>query len=822
MSNLFRSSLGVLCLAGAAMAQTPPTIIGDWETLDRHVAMGSLYQPVHGVRKREGLVRFAREGERLVGHAIHEDHRAITHQERWQDGRTEFRQVTFAGGKLSFEWDIGEWFPTAGPVAVEDRKLASKGTVRVEAALQGERLVGTWKMYLVDGTEVFRGEWEATRLIPGPVLLIGGRHQDLTAEIRSLVVKLAGGPQARIVVIPTGVADGVLEDREQFRTPFLEYKPWSVEVLHTRDPKTANDPAFVSPLTKATAVFFTNGHRDRIFNAYRGTLVEQEIKKLRARGKLVAGTGTGAAILGDLLIDRAAEGGQTEPGLGILPGFLIEDRSESERFPVAARANPAKTAVMVDPGAALVVHGGKLRAVGAAISVGLPQEAGPDAKVETLQPGQELALPAQHQPTAAKKPNVPAPVIRDEVAGSIHHGGGKSRWQRLTGQVRVLGPSTLEYADGTRVELGLVCPALEQMAMNGDTLYPCGREATEYLRRLIGERSVTSYGEDNPRNAYVGDLNLERAMIVGGWALADHSSLQADEVIARENKRGLWRGKFLHPNDWRAGLRLPGEPPPAPIADEREAAQLLAECARSAAAVKAVLQRIARDVPQMRQLFLPPQCTDEDLGAIAQLTNLEVLSLGGEISDAGLVHLKLLPKLTNLGLTTNITDAGLVHLRTLTQLKHLNLAWAPHTDAGLARLASLTELESLHLGYAEITDAGLAHLAGMHNLRRLRLHNTKITDAGLAHLCALKRLAMLDIHQTRISDGGMQQLKELGNLLYLDVSGNGISDAGLAPLSGLAKLQILRVSDPVTPAARRRLQKAIPGLRFEGGPEDVP
>src|SRR5262249_52437408 len=38
----------------------------------------------------------------------------------------------------------------------------------------------------------------------------------------------------------------------------------------------------------------------------------------------------------------------------------------------------------------------------------------------------------------------------------------------------------------------------------------------------------------------------------------------------RENGRGLWRGKFVAPKEWRKGARLPGEPPaprPAPAAD---------------------------------------------------------------------------------------------------------------------------------------------------------------------------------------------------------------------------------------------------------------
>jgi len=384
--------LGWLSMTAAAAAQGPPAIEGTWETLDRHVAMGSLYQPVHGVRKREGLVHFAQKDGRLVGWAVHEDHAAITHQERWKDGRTEFKNVAYADGKLTFQWDIGEWIPTAGPIAVEDHKLENKGTVRVEAAFQGQRLVGTWKMFLADGTEVFRGEWEAKRLIPGPVLLIGGRHQDLTDEIKRLFGVRAGGGQARIVVIPTGVADVELADLEQFRRPWLELKPRSVKVLHTRDPKTANDPEFVKPLTEATAVFFTNGHRHRILDAYRGTLVESELKKLRARGKLIAGTGTGAAVLGELVIHRPENEELTEAGLGILAGFLTEDKNDLERFAEGIKAHPDHVALLIEPEGAVLIHDQKLRAVGTGkVTVSLPQAKQP----QLLKAGEVLALSPQ-------------------------------------------------------------------------------------------------------------------------------------------------------------------------------------------------------------------------------------------------------------------------------------------------------------------------------------------------------------------------------------------------------------------------------------------
>ena len=37
--------------------------------------------------------------------------------------------------------------------------LTGEGTAR----LTGDRLVGTWGLFTVDGAEVFRGEWEAIR-----------------------------------------------------------------------------------------------------------------------------------------------------------------------------------------------------------------------------------------------------------------------------------------------------------------------------------------------------------------------------------------------------------------------------------------------------------------------------------------------------------------------------------------------------------------------------------------------------------------------------------------------------------------------------------
>jgi endonuclease YncB( thermonuclease family) len=157
----------------------------------------------------------------------------------------------------------------------------------------------------------------------------------------------------------------------------------------------------------------------------------------------------------------------------------------------------------------------------------------------------------------AEKPK----VLKDRVKGSVHHGKGKKEWERITGRVEVIDAHTLQMEDGTRLALAVVAPELQQKGMIAGSLYPCGKEAAEFLRKLIGDRPVTCFlvAEAERWIGYVGDTNITHAMVLNGWALADHSSLHAAEIIARENERGLWRGQFLDPDDWLAGKRLAGE-----------------------------------------------------------------------------------------------------------------------------------------------------------------------------------------------------------------------------------------------------------------------
>ncbi|HQR07971.1 MAG TPA: thermonuclease family protein [Gemmatales bacterium] len=160
-------------------------------------------------------------------------------------------------------------------------------------------------------------------------------------------------------------------------------------------------------------------------------------------------------------------------------------------------------------------------------------------------------------------------TVRDEVRGGIAFRPEKRTWTRIAGKVKVLNAYTLVYEDGTEVGLGgmMEAPELGQKGLIDGKFYPCGKEAAEFLQKMIGDRAVTCIvHRDNVDDkkmrgafAFVGETSLDIEMVRNGWAISNHEGMDPFEIMARENKRGLWRGAFVVPGRWRSGDRLPGE-----------------------------------------------------------------------------------------------------------------------------------------------------------------------------------------------------------------------------------------------------------------------
>ena len=181
-----------------------------------------------------------------------------------------------------------------------------------------------------------------------------------------------------------------------------------------------------------------------------------------------------------------------------------------------------------------------------------------------------LSLPANgpSRSVLAQKPDDQPKVIKDTLKGGIAH--SPEDYVRITGKPKVIDGNTIAFEDGVEIDIsaGMDAPLLEQKGLIGDKFYPCGKEAAEFLRKFIGDQTVTCFvsAGDRPRPGrrlqgicYVGRARVNHEMILNGWAVADHSLSVPAEIIARENKRGLWRGQFMAPKRWRKGERLPGE-----------------------------------------------------------------------------------------------------------------------------------------------------------------------------------------------------------------------------------------------------------------------
>lgn len=143
---------------------------------------------------------------------------------------------------------------------------------------------------------------------------------------------------------------------------------------------------------------------------------------------------------------------------------------------------------------------------------------------------------------------------------------------RIAGKAQVVDAHTLRLEDGTEVDLQgmLDAPELGQQGVIDDKWYSAGREAAEFVEALIGDQPVLclipterpDWGTEmkfREAHVFVGDRCINAELVLHGWAMAHHSGMAAYEAIARENKRGLWRGKFVNPDRWRKGERLPGE-----------------------------------------------------------------------------------------------------------------------------------------------------------------------------------------------------------------------------------------------------------------------
>lgn len=197
----------------------------------------------------------------------------------------------------------------------------------------------------------------------GTLILIGGGG--MPTGIVERFIRLAGGKDSRIIVLPTAVPDPI---RKPYRIDetFRKAGAGKVTVLPGRTLEKVESAEYLAALKEATGLWFGGGRQWRFVDAYLGTKAHPLMHDLLRRGGVVMGSSAGASIQAEYLargnplgnLDVMASG--YERGLDFLPGTAVDQHfSQRNRFAdlkALTQAYPRLLGIGIDESTALVVR----------------------------------------------------------------------------------------------------------------------------------------------------------------------------------------------------------------------------------------------------------------------------------------------------------------------------------------------------------------------------------------------------------------------------------------------------------------------------------
>ena len=109
---------------------------------------------------------------------------------------------------------------------------------------------------------------------------------------------------------------------------------------------------------------------------------------------------------------------------------------------------------------------------------------------------------------------------------------------------------------------GIDAPEMSQTCQSkSGRAYYCGDAALTHLKSIIGQQTLVCRGDQ--KDAYgrliayceTNGVDLNGAMVEAGWAVAYthyEDTYEAQERIAKKDKRGIWQGEFTRPAIFRS------------------------------------------------------------------------------------------------------------------------------------------------------------------------------------------------------------------------------------------------------------------------------
>ena len=200
----------------------------------------------------------------------------------------------------------------------------------------------------------------------GWIVPIGGAEEKQNdARILERFVRLCGGGDADIVVIPT--ASQLADTGSRYETIFHELGAGRVTAMDFDTRRDAGEDNRLERIGEASGIFFTGGNQLRISTLLGGTPVAKLIRTLNAQGVHVGGTSAGASILSEHMIAFGKEGSsptagsvRLAPGLGLTNRFVIDQhfrqRDRLGRLLAALAYNPFAVGIGLDEDTAAFIR----------------------------------------------------------------------------------------------------------------------------------------------------------------------------------------------------------------------------------------------------------------------------------------------------------------------------------------------------------------------------------------------------------------------------------------------------------------------------------
>jgi cyanophycinase len=209
----------------------------------------------------------------------------------------------------------------------------------------------------------------------GWIIPIGGaENKENDRRILERFVRVSGGPEADVVVIPT--ASRMHETGQRYEQVFRDIGAARVTVMDFDTRRDCQEAGRLQRIGEATGIFFTGGNQLRLTTLLGGTPVAKVIRARNAAGVTVGGTSAGASILSEHMIASGDEGSamiagsvRLAPGLGLTNRFIIDQhfrqRDRLGRLLTALAYNPfaigigldEDTAAFIGPDETLEVEG---------------------------------------------------------------------------------------------------------------------------------------------------------------------------------------------------------------------------------------------------------------------------------------------------------------------------------------------------------------------------------------------------------------------------------------------------------------------------------